>query len=233
MSDIYLGQTMTKKYRLIAGATAYTISDVGFLPDHIVVTRIDSAFGTAANISRSEFYRDMTNADALQFRSVADNGVTGNTSLVFETTNGITITTNAAGVTTSRSAVGAITGATAANPVVITDAAHGLSDGDIIRITGVVGMVELNNRRFRVADSATNTFSLQDPETREAIDGTNYTAYTSGGQWNLLSREDADRDVYDAVTYDVTLGTAVLTNDIEHVVEMFKAGSVEDLGDIG
>lgn len=68
-----------------------------------------------------------------------------------------------------------ITGATQANPVVITDTAHPYSNGDVIIIQDVVGMTELNGKEFTVANKATNTYELQ------GIDGTGYTAYSSGG----------------------------------------------------
>jgi hypothetical protein len=69
----------------------------------------------------------------------------------------------------------AITGATAANPVVITSNNHGLQTGDTCRITGVVGMVEINDRTFTVTRVDANTFSL------DGEDGTGHTAYSSGG----------------------------------------------------
>ena len=137
---------MSRLYRMQSDGAAHTITDIGFLPDKIVVWNRTS-WSTTSATPHSIWIRDMTNADALQFRNIVDSGGTGNDNLVFETTNGITVTTNAAGVDTSRSAVGAITGATAADPIVITDATHGLSDGDTIRITGILGMVELNNYR--------------------------------------------------------------------------------------
>jgi hypothetical protein len=68
-----------------------------------------------------------------------------------------------------------ITGATAANPVVITATSHGFANGDEVYISGIVGMTELNGRRFIVANKAANTFELEDE------DGSGYTAYTSGG----------------------------------------------------
>jgi len=72
-----------------------------------------------------------------------------------------------------------ITGATQANPIVITSASHGLSNGENVRITGVSGMVELNNGIFTTANVATNTFQLS------GINGTSgYTAYSSGGDWS-------------------------------------------------
>lgn len=68
-----------------------------------------------------------------------------------------------------------ITGATAASPVVVTAASHGFANGDTIPIDGIVGMTELNGRRFKIAGVTTNTFELVDE------DGTGYTAYVSGG----------------------------------------------------
>jgi hypothetical protein len=68
-----------------------------------------------------------------------------------------------------------ITGITQANPAVVTVAGHGYSNGDDVWINSVVGMTELNGRRFRIANVTTNTFELS------GVDSTGYTAYTSGG----------------------------------------------------
>lgn len=73
-----------------------------------------------------------------------------------------------------------ITAATAANPVVITSAAHGLATGDWIKILGVAGMTQLNGIFFIVATATTNTFSLTDTD-GVAISGLAYSAYTYGG----------------------------------------------------
>ncbi|MDB4261325.1 hypothetical protein N9878_00520 [bacterium] len=73
-----------------------------------------------------------------------------------------------------------ISGATAANPVVITDTGHGYSDGDEVYISGVVGMTELNGKNYLVANKNTNDFELTDIH-GNAIDGSAYTAYSSGG----------------------------------------------------
>jgi len=69
-----------------------------------------------------------------------------------------------------------ITGATAADPVVITATSHGFSNGDKVRIRGVEGMTQLNRNRYTVANKSTHTFELL------GIDGTAYTAYTEGGE---------------------------------------------------
>lgn len=73
-----------------------------------------------------------------------------------------------------------ITGATAANPVVITSASHGYVNGGEVYIAGVAGMTELNGRNFLIANVTTNTFELTNLNGVN-IDGTGYTAYTSGG----------------------------------------------------
>ena len=77
---------------------------------------------------------------------------------------------------TSSAVEKAITGATAADPVVITSNGHGLANGTKVSIRGVVGMVELNiETAYTVAATATNTFALA------GVDGSGFTGYTSGG----------------------------------------------------
>ncbi len=78
-----------------------------------------------------------------------------------------------------------ISGATQANPVVITATSHGYSNGDEISITSVSGMTELNNKRYLVANKTTNTFEITDVDGTN-INGTSFTAYTSGGVANRV-----------------------------------------------
>ena len=69
-----------------------------------------------------------------------------------------------------------ITGITQANPAVVTTSApHGYSNGDEIFIDNVVGMTEVNNKRFIAANVTATTFELT------GIDSTAYTIYGSGG----------------------------------------------------
>ena len=68
-----------------------------------------------------------------------------------------------------------ITAATKANPVVVTAAGHGLSDGDRVFISGVSGMTQLNNLEFTVANKTTDTIELS------GINGTSFDTYVSGG----------------------------------------------------
>ena len=78
-----------------------------------------------------------------------------------------------------------ISGATQANPVVVTATAHGYANGDHVFISAVNGMTELNGRTFQVASVTTNTFALQTIGSVN-VDGTGYTAYTSGGEAKRL-----------------------------------------------
>lgn len=58
---------------------------------------------------------------------------------------------------------------------ITTSAGHGLTSGDDVLITGVVGMDELNGKRFRVTVRSATTFDLR------SLDVTSYGTYSSGG----------------------------------------------------
>jgi len=78
-----------------------------------------------------------------------------------------------------------ITGITQANPAVVTVNSMGnLQEGQIITITGVEGMTEVNyngTNTYTVSNISGSTFELT------GINSTGYTAYTSGGnvQWGM------------------------------------------------
>lgn len=69
----------------------------------------------------------------------------------------------------------AITAITAADPGVISSTAHGFVTGDVVRIQGVNGMVELNNRLVVVDNEVSGTFEMANEDT------TNNDTYVSGG----------------------------------------------------
>lgn len=85
----------------------------------------------------------------------------------------------------------AITGITSANPVVVTAPSHGFSNGDLVDITQVVGMATIgaggvvtsliNNKRYKVASAAANTFALTDQDSGANINGSTWPAYLRGG----------------------------------------------------
>jgi hypothetical protein len=78
-----------------------------------------------------------------------------------------------------------ISGATQANPGVITATSHGYSNGDHVIISSVVGMTELNGKTFKVANKTTNTFQIQDVDGNN-VNTTGYTAYGSAGVANKI-----------------------------------------------
>lgn len=68
----------------------------------------------------------------------------------------------------------------AANAQVTTAASHGLSVGHTVYISGVIGMVEINDARYTVVSVINTTnFTLN-------VDSTTFTAYTSDGTTNTL-----------------------------------------------
>jgi hypothetical protein len=70
----------------------------------------------------------------------------------------------------------AVTGATAANPCVLTVASgHGLVNGDEIYLAGIGGMVELNGRYFTIGATSATTLTLT------GIDASAYGAFTTAG----------------------------------------------------
>lgn len=66
-----------------------------------------------------------------------------------------------------------ISNITKANPAVVTSVAHGLSNGDYVRLS-VLGMNQLNDRVVRVANVTADTFEC------EGVDSTAYDTFASG-----------------------------------------------------
>lgn len=109
-------------------------------------------------------------------------------------------------------AIKAITGATAATPIVITATAHGYTNGDLVFIDGVGGNTAANGY-WKIANQAANTFELTDPVT--GTNATGVSAYTSGGRVLNYGPGTAG-DFYDDINAavlgtDQTLGTKTVT----------------------
>jgi hypothetical protein len=73
-----------------------------------------------------------------------------------------------------------ISGATQANPGVITDVGHGYSTGDWVFINAIAGMTQLNGNYYIVVKTGANTYTLTDLN-GNAINTTGFGAYISGG----------------------------------------------------
>jgi hypothetical protein len=84
-------------------------------------------------------------------------------------------------IETTLAATKAISAITAANPPVVTATSHGYTNGQIVKLDNIVGMVELNKRAVVVANITTSTFECK------GVDGTAYTAYVSGGDSYLAT----------------------------------------------
>lgn len=91
----------------------------------------------------------------------------------------LTIRTGNSSTTTFTYTLGSATNKTITNisqaaNAVVTSATHGLSTGNVIFITGVVGMTQVNNLPFTITVVDANTFTI-------GVNSTGYTAYGSAG----------------------------------------------------
>ena len=107
---------------------------------------------------------------------------------------------------------GVITGATNATPIVVTQTAHGWTNGDVVTIQGVVGNTAANGK-FLIANVTANTYELQD------IAGNNVAgngAYASGGKSMNLTADQylSDLTAGGIVGDAVTLTTPTVTGGV-------------------
>lgn len=136
-----------------------------------------------------------------------------------------------------------ITGATAANPVVITSASHGFVNGDLVYIVSVQGMTEINARSFTAANVTTDTFELTDEN------GLTHTAYSSGGlAYGFVATEFAYRYSLPSDLIRLTRvnddkgqgyrteGGYLLSNDesvhIEYIADVGETGAAAQFADV-
>ena len=120
----------------------------------------------------------------------------------------------------------AITGATAADPCVITATGHTLSTGDEVYVSGVVGMTELNNRNFKVTVLTGNTISLQLMDGTTDLDSSAYTAYSSGGTIQriyTITTPYAEADLQ-TLNFDQSADVVTLTHPSYQTRELARTG---------
>lgn len=93
----------------------------------------------------------------------------------------------------------AITGITKAAAPSVTCVAHGFSAGQVVTISGVVGMAEINGLTLKVAGvTNANTFTLY------GVDSTDFSTYTSGG----LATPQGDVGTFDGGVITMTSGAS-------------------------
>jgi hypothetical protein len=135
-------------------------------------------------------------------------------------------TTNLA-VSTASAATKTITGITSASPCVVSSTAHGYLQGQIVTISGVVGMPQINptgSFGVYVVDSpAANTFNLK------GIDATSYGSYVSGGVASLQTMASVGA-VTNLTGFDGTASEIDVTNLLSTAKE-FLIG-LQDFGNV-
>jgi len=96
-----------------------------------------------------------------------------------------------------------ISSITRANPgVVTTSTAHGMVDGDMVRIWAGTGMDEIKNFVYEVDVLSTTTFSLIHRDTGASIDTSGFSAYTSGARAEVGSYEQPRKYGVTAISAD-------------------------------
>jgi len=124
-----------------------------------------------------------------------------------------------------------ITGASQADPCVIIVAdTSALTTGDMIVITDVMGMTELNNKLYKITVINATTFSLDN------VDSTGYTTYTSAGTITYgtfyvakssTAMKDFDSGDSGATDHWGVTGVAAMMDALSKatVASMFKSGN--------
>lgn len=100
---------------------------------------------------------------------------------------------------------------TAGVAVVTTGTAHGYSDAQEVYLSGVVGMTQINTRRFIVNVLTSTTFRLLDQVDSSAIDASGYGTYTSGGSVARIYTVEAPYAVGDLDTLKYVQSADVMT----------------------
>jgi hypothetical protein len=141
------------------------IKRYSYIPASVSEIEVDHLNGT---ISRYEL------------RSVLRTGIT-QSNYTYNITNVTNATT--AVVTVNGTLPLTVTGITRASPAVVTvTGSHGMDDGTFVTITGVVGMVEINNGSYYIKSTGASTFELYTDDTLiPEVDSTTWTTWASGG----------------------------------------------------
>ena len=202
----------SRKFKMESSAAAYTL-EVGFVADTVTVWN-STTWATDGTKVKFYWHRGMTAGYALS-EIADDTGI----NRAIETSNGFTPYDSSS----VNDAKETITGASQANPCVITVAATaGWAVGNSVRIRDVAGMGELNGKLYKIKEIlGATTLSLD-------LDASGFSAYTSGGTIYNLSV-----NVQDSGFVGITMGTTVIGADGDILfVEVTGSDDYTDLGDI-
>ena len=187
---------------IITSTGAATNLVLGFVPDRFTVTNYTKT-AAQTGVGFSEWIYGVV-ADA---KALISTYTAGAPVVSLLASNGITAV-NAGGVWAATQAT--ITNATKANPCVITATSHGFATGDTVTISAVVGMVQLNQNRYKITVIDANSFSLSDLF-GNPVNSSAYGTYVSGGIANKISTNSTPPgNQYDTGYAGVTLGTGVV-----------------------
>lgn len=167
-------------------STAAAVSlNLGFVPDRFTVTNYTKTVAQSG-VGFSEWIRGVVAND----KALISTYTAGVPTVSLLTSNGIT-GVDVGGVWTPTSTY-TITGITNANPGVVTlssltpTGATTLANGMTVTVSGVNGMIQVNQNRYIVAGVSGSTFKLYDLF-GNPVDTTAFGTYTSGGHLNLIS----------------------------------------------
>ena len=158
-------------------------------------------------------------------------------------------TSGATGIVESLTAVksATISGATQADPVVVTATGHTFVEGQQVTISSVTGMTELNDNVYTVRNPGTNDFELYDTDGTTSIDGTGFSAYSSGGAAThgvvVLSAVKGTFSAGETITGGTSSNSSTIqadavgflgvhTNEIADVKQVYMAGSPAYTADV-
>jgi hypothetical protein len=201
-----MGQYRFGTFTSPATAAAQTI-DLGFVPSKFVLTNY-TGYATNTVVSQAIYYNGMAAAYAL-IQTVNASAIPVQSIL---TSNGFTTFSTGADWATTQAT---ISGASKANPCVITATSHGFSTGDTVTISNVVGMVQLNTNRYIITVVDANSFSLSDLF-GNPVDSTAFGTYVSGGIANKISTDETPPGLQeDQGAAGIILGTSLFRNNAD------------------
>ena len=136
----------------------------------------------------------------------------GNMTITRDNANQMTIAALVGGVSKS------ISGITAASPVVVTTTnAHSFTDGTEVTLVDVVGMTNVNGNEYFMDVLTGTTFALySDRQLTTPIDGTGFSAYTSGGV--ATADYGGAKDVFK--TIQVAGASPVVADNIQDILNL-------------
>jgi hypothetical protein len=185
--------TLTSSY---VSAITYRISNYSGVPEAVfAATNVNDppSLTTSWSSTKNLFIAACTTRSSDDAFTVAPAGysgllTTGNASNGSTTHTRVATATKEVNGQTDDPAAFTITG-TLDNPQSATIAIRGvttdITNGSTIVISGVVGMTQVNGKRFKVANKTATTFELQDIDGVD-VDTTSFTAYASGGIFNVV-----------------------------------------------